>query len=83
VNCSIGQTIGANADAWIDQSSTATNKGSDATLKIISKGPSNNTRALVSFGLPTMPSGCAVESVTLRMHLNALATDRALDVYRV
>ncbi len=55
----------------------------DPTLKIVSKGPAHNTRGLVRFNLPALPAGCAVESATLRLHLNALATDRVLEAWQV
>ena len=83
VNCGSAQTVGSNGDAWVDQGSPSTNKGGDTVLKILSKGPANNTRGLVRFGLPAIPSGCAVESATLRLHINALATDRTIEAWRV
>ncbi|HEV2902653.1 MAG TPA: DNRLRE domain-containing protein, partial [Gaiellaceae bacterium] len=83
MSCGAQQTVGANADAWIDQGSPSANKGLDAPLKIISKGPANNARALVRFSLPALPAGCAVESATLRLHLNSLTSDRVLEAWRV
>jgi large repetitive protein len=83
VSCGTQQTVGADADAWVDQAAPIANKGSDAILKITSKGPAHNTRGLVRFNLPALPAGCAVESATLRLHLNALATDRVLEAWRV
>ena len=83
VSCGTQQTVGASGDAWIDQGAPGANKGEDAILKVVSKGPAHNTRGLVSFGLPALPPGCAVESATLRLHLNALATDRVLEAWRV
>ena len=83
VSCGAQLTVGANADAWVDQAAPIANKGSDATLKVLSKGPAHNARGLVRFDLPALPAGCAVQSATMRLHLNALATDRILEAWRV
>ncbi len=83
MSCGTQQTVGAGADAWIDQAAPLTNKGGDSTIKVISKGPANNARSLVRFNLPALPAGCAVESATMRLHLNSLITDRALEAWRV
>ena len=83
VNCVMQQTLGANSDAWIDQGAPTANKGNDAILKVVSKGPAHNTRGLVRFSLPALPAGCAVESAMLRLHLNSLATDRVLEAWQV
>lgn len=66
-----GVTLWADADAWIDQNSAQTNKGSDSILKIRSLGPSNNFRALVRFPLPSTPAGCTLQSATLRLHASS------------
>jgi hypothetical protein len=49
----------------------------------VSKGPAHNARGLVRFNLPALPAGCAVQSATMRLHLNALASDRLLEAWRV
>jgi hypothetical protein len=51
---------------------------------VLSKGPSNNTRALVRFSLPPVPAGCSVTSATLRLHASAVsATERTLEALQV
>ncbi len=50
------------ADAWIDNNSANSNKGTDSILKVQAKGPRDNFRGLVRFNLPTdVPAGCVVE----------------------
>ncbi len=66
-NCGTQQTVGANADAWLDQGSPSSNKGSDSVLKVMAKG-SSSLRALVRFNLPTIPAGCVVDFATLRLY---------------
>jgi hypothetical protein len=61
-------TVAAEADAWIDEHSPSQNSGADSTLKVISKAPSENSRAVVSFPLPQAPAGCVVQSATLRLY---------------
>ncbi len=63
VDCGPQQTLTASEDAWIDQGSPSSNKGSDSILKVMSKGNSN-LRGLVRFNLPAMPQGCSVQSAT-------------------
>ena len=58
----------AAADSWIDENSPTSNKGSDSILKVQSKGPSDNFRALVRFSLPAVPEGCMIQSATLRLY---------------
>jgi hypothetical protein len=82
-NCGSEQRVGANADALIDQSAPAINKGSDASLKVLSKAPSLNVRSLVRFSLPAIPAGCAVESATLRLHAGAATIDRTIEAHQV
>src|SRR5688572_20584164 len=66
-SCAAVPPVSANADAWIDQNSSSTNKGTDSILKVQSKGPTDNFRALVRFSLPPAPQGCTLESATLRL----------------
>jgi large repetitive protein len=77
------EVLTATADAWVDQSSPSSNKGSDAILKVRSQGPSGNFRALVRFDLPTVPAGCSVESATLRMYAASSVAGRTLEARRV
>jgi hypothetical protein len=82
-SCGAPQTLTATADAWIDQNSSTSNKGTDSTLKVQSKGPSDNFRALVRFTLPAIPAGCTVDSATLRLYAASYKTGRALDAYQI
>jgi hypothetical protein len=76
-NCGTAQTLSANADAWIEQSSPSNNKGTDSVLKVMSKSGSN-LRALVGFTLPTAPQGCVVDTATLRLYAGSSASGRTL-----
>jgi hypothetical protein len=77
--CPSTTTALAAADAWIDQNSPTNNKGTDSILKVQSKGPADNFRALVRFTLPTgVPQGCVVESATLRLYAPTARTGRTL-----
>ena len=81
-NCGSQQTLTANADAWIDQGSPSSNKGTDSNLKVMSKGNSND-RALVRFLLPTMPAGCHVQSATLRLYASSARDGRTIQALLV
>jgi hypothetical protein len=77
-------TAPATADAWIDQNSSSTNKGTDSILKVQSKHPRDNFRALVRFPLPTgVPDECVVASATLRLYVASTTTGRTLEALRV
>jgi hypothetical protein len=80
VNCGNQQTLTANADAWIDQSSPTSNKGSDSILKVMSKSGNGNLRGVLRFNMPAMPQGCAVQYATLRVYAKAGASNRTLQV---
>ncbi|SDU18316.1 parallel beta-helix repeat (two copies) [Jiangella alkaliphila] len=82
VNCGAPQTLTATADAWIDSGSTSSNKGSDSTLKVMSKSGSN-LRALVRFNLPALPAGCSVQSATLRLNAKSAASGRTIQVLQL
>jgi CSLREA domain-containing protein len=82
--CGTTTTYAADADAWIDQASSSDNKGTDSVLKVMSKGSSSNLRALVRFALPAaIPTGCIVESATLRLFAASSASGRTLQALRV
>jgi hypothetical protein len=70
-------TAAVDADAWIDEHAPIDNNGDDSILKVMSKAPSENSRAVVRFTLPQAPAGCLVESATLRLY-----SDSAPDVPR-
>jgi PASTA domain len=62
------ETVAADADAWIDEHDPIKNNGADSTLKVISKSPAENTRAVLHFPLPQAPAGCVVQSATLKLY---------------
>jgi len=76
------QTASANADSWIDQSSSSSNFGTDAILKVRSQS-GGNYRALVRFSLPAQPSGCTVTLATLRLYAVASTTGRTLQALQL
>ncbi len=83
-DCGVTTTYAADADAWLDQGSPSSNLGTDSTLKVMSKGPSNNLRALLDFAVPaTPPTGCVVQSATLRLYQTGGASGRTIEVRRV
>jgi CSLREA domain-containing protein len=81
--CGSPVTALAAADAWIDENSPTNNKGTDSILKVQSKGPRDNFRALVRFTLPAVPQGCAVESATLRLYSPSAKTPRTIHALRL
>ncbi|HEX7255365.1 MAG TPA: right-handed parallel beta-helix repeat-containing protein [Gaiellaceae bacterium] len=84
VNCGSAQTMTAVADSWIDQSSSASNKGTDSILKVMSKSGNANLRALVRFNLPSIPSGCVLDAATLRVYAgSASSSQRTLQALRL
>jgi CSLREA domain-containing protein len=82
-NCGSPITASANADAWIDQNSSTSNKGIDSILKVQGKSSNNNMRALVRFALPTTPAGCVLQAATLRMYAASWTNGRTLQALRV
>jgi hypothetical protein len=68
VDCGPAQTMSSVADAWLEQSSPSSNKGDDGILKVMSKSGNANTRAVVRFNLPAIPSGCVLQSASLRLY---------------
>jgi hypothetical protein len=75
-------TLSASADAWIDQNSASNNYGSDSILKVQAKD-GNSFRALVQFSLPSLPSGCVVQSATLRLYAASSAGGRTLEAWQL
>ena len=82
MDCGPQQTLNASADAWIDQGSPSSNKGSDSILKVMSKS-NNNLRGLVRFNLPAQPQGCSVESATLRIYAASSTGGRTIHVLQL
>ncbi|HEX2505593.1 MAG TPA: DNRLRE domain-containing protein, partial [Gaiellaceae bacterium] len=81
--CSTPVILNAVADAWIDENSPSTNKGTDSILKVQSKGPRDNFRALVRFPLPPVPPGCVVDRALLRLYAASMKPDRVLQALRL
>jgi hypothetical protein len=72
------------ADSWIEQGGPSSNKGSDGILKVMSKSGNANLRALVRFNLPAIPSGCVVDTATLRIFAGAASSSqRTLQALRL
>ena len=83
VQCGATASYVADADAWIDEGSPLDNKGSDSTLKVMSKVGSN-LRALIRFAMPEgIPEGCVVQSATLRLFAASSAAGRTLEALQV
>ena len=82
-SCPGPTTLAAAADAWIDENSASTNKGSDSILKVQSKGPRDNFRALVRFVVTALPPGCAVDVATLRLYAASMKPGRVLEAVRL
>jgi hypothetical protein len=77
-------TLRASADSWVDENSATANFGSDSILKVRSKGPRDNFRALVRFALPAvMPQGCRVESARLSVFAASATPGRVLHALAV
>jgi CSLREA domain-containing protein len=81
--CTSPVTLAAAADAWIDENSPSTNKGTDSILKVQSKGPRDNFRALVRFPLPAVPEDCVVDTATLRLYAASMKPGRSLQALRL
>lgn len=77
------QTVSANADSWIEESSPSSNRGNDSILRVRSETGSNNTRALVRFALPSLPANCTVTASTLRLWADSFDSGRTLEAHRV
>jgi hypothetical protein len=84
VDCGPSQTLSAEADAWIDQSSPSSNKGDDSILKVMSKSGNKALRALVRFDLPTLPAGCQLDTAELRLYAgSSSSSERTLEALRL
>jgi hypothetical protein len=82
--CGTPVTLLASADAWIDENSATSNTGNDSVLKVQSKAPQDNFRALLQFPVPaSVPAGCVVASATLSLYAGSSSPDRLLQVFQV
>ena len=75
------QTLGANADSWVLQSSAGQNYGTDSVLKLETKSGAD-ARAYVRFNLPAIPAGCRVTDAKLRLYASSYKTGRTLQAFR-
>jgi len=76
------QTLSASADSWVDENSPTTNNGTASTFRVTSRNAARNTRALVQYALPTVPSGCNLTDAKLRLNNRTPASGRTLEVLR-
>jgi CSLREA domain-containing protein len=81
-DCSAAVTVSADIDAWLDQGSSSSNKGTDSILKVMSKS-GGNLRAIVRFALPSVPQGCVLDTATLRLYAASSSSGRTLQALRV
>lgn len=82
------RTLMAAADNSVSQSGAdAIASGGDTRLKVVSKmalpSSSQNHRAFVRFTLPSRPTGCVLQSATLRLNLDVSYAGRVLDAHLV
>jgi hypothetical protein len=81
--CSVPESIATAAgDSWVEQAVPTANFGNDSVLKVITKSVNANTRALLQFTLPSLPSGCSLTGATLRVYNKSPVSGRTLGAYR-
>ncbi len=78
-------TYQASGDSWIQQDGGGANQnnGTDTILDVLSNPTAKNRRALVTFDLPTLPTGCSLTAASLRTYLKATQGARTLDAYQI
>jgi CSLREA domain-containing protein len=76
------KTATADADSWLSQSSATSNFGKDSILKVKSQSGANS-RALVRFALPPVPSGCRVADAELRLYASSFKADRTVEALQI
>ena len=74
-------TLTAVADTWVDLNAPTTTHGAETTFRVTSRS-TRDARALVRFTLPTTPTGCVLQSATLRLNSTTATVGRTLSVYR-
>jgi hypothetical protein len=75
------RTLITSGDSWIDQGAPSANNGADSKLKVNSKSPNLNVRALLQFNLPGLPADCTLTSATLRLMNVSPIAGRTIEVY--
>ncbi len=71
------------ADSWVNEGDPNKNNGAAGILKVTSKSPANDTRALMRFDLPALGAGCQVVSATLEAYAASASPDRTIQALRV
>jgi hypothetical protein len=69
------------ADAWLDENSPNTNRGSTSLLLVTSASPKSNTRMVVRFDLSTIPIGTKINTATLSLCLDKISGDSSTRIY--
>ncbi|MGH3928742.1 MAG: DUF7594 domain-containing protein, partial [Pseudonocardiaceae bacterium] len=80
--CAGALEASADIDSWLAEDNVTANFGSDAVLKVRSKSPAANNRALVRFALPE-GGDCQVVDAKLRLYAGSATTGRTLEAVRV
>ena len=74
-------TLTADADTYINQGVPGTNYGTANPLSVLARNNANH-RTLISFTLPTAPTGCTLGSATLRLNHTTATAGRTIAAYR-
>jgi len=83
-DCGLTITVSASADSWIDRTNARRNHDTDTSLRVRGQRSTDVYRTLVRFALAAdPPTGCQVESATLRMHAGTWTQDRTLQAVRL
>ncbi len=80
------QSMPATADTWINQQSATPALVTESRLHVVSRmsgTTSTNARALMRFGLPTIPSGCFLATARLRLYNATPVGGRTIDVHLI
>ncbi|SDG31088.1 CBM96 family carbohydrate-binding protein [Klenkia brasiliensis] len=75
-------TVTASEDATIRESPANANYGTTTTL-LVRSGNGGLNRSLVRFALPTIPAGCTLSGVSLRLYLSSNDSVRSIVARRV
>jgi hypothetical protein len=76
------QSVVATRDSWLEQGSPSANHGTSSDLYVRTKS-SQNSRSVLYFALPTVPSGCSVTEATLRVVVKSSAAGRTIEAYQL
>lgn len=67
-------TVTASQDSWINQSRTSQNNGTATTLSATHVSTTSETRAVIGFTLPTIPSNEVITNATLKLFVTTAGT---------